>query len=76
MNFSHCPYMARLSNELIEAYRRIEDQDDLLPVRADSPDEITTIHHRMADHRQFCPICHRFANLAAEMTTEGSLRPN
>lgn len=65
MNFSHCPFLDRLGSELIEAYRRIDDMHPLWPVRSDLPDEISAIHHRMAEHRRSCPFCHQIANFPA-----------
>jgi hypothetical protein len=65
MNLSYCPQMDRLGHELIEAYRLLDDQDDLWPVRPGSPDQISAIHHRMAEHRRFCPLCRRIADFAA-----------
>jgi hypothetical protein len=61
MNFSYCPTMDRLGNELIEAYRLLNDQDDLWPIRTESPDPISAIHHRMTEHRKHCLFCRRIA---------------
>jgi hypothetical protein len=72
MSFTYCHHMDRLSSELIEAYRRIEDQDDLWPVRPDSPDEISAIHHQMAEHRKSCSLCHRLAALVSNALREQS----
>jgi hypothetical protein len=64
MNFSYCPTMDRLGNDLIEAYRLLNDQDDLWPIRTDSPDPISSIHHRMTEHRKVCPLCRRIAGFS------------
>ena len=55
-----CPHLDRLRSDLIEAYRRLEDND--LFVIANNPEapdsQVYSIHQAIAHHRDICPICH------------------
>lgn len=72
MNNFHCPHLDRLGEELIEAYRRVEDRDVFCSTTDTSaPDDVAVLHHAMAEHRKLCPLCRR---VAREMANNSPIR--
>jgi hypothetical protein len=58
MNSLRCPQLDRLGRELIEAYRHMGDTDIFcLAQGLDGPDEVSTVHRKMAEHRRLCFLC-------------------
>ena len=68
MNFPRCPHLDSLGRQLIEAYRRIDD-DQLwcFAVDIENPDSVTKIHLLIMEHRNACPICHQIARAVHEV---------
>lgn len=64
-----CPQLDRLRSDLIEAYRRLEDQD--LFIIADNPDarddDLYLIYETITRHRDFCPVCN-FKSITRDTT--------
>ena len=62
--FPHrCPDMDRLSRELIDAYRNIDDQT-IFQLRSGSVDDggsVSAIHRAMGEHRDTCTVCLKIA---------------
>jgi hypothetical protein len=58
MTHIHCPHLDRLGQELIEAYRRVDDRDVFCSTTdTGAPNEVAALHHVMAEHRKSCPRC-------------------
>jgi hypothetical protein len=58
MNALHCPELARLGCELIDAYRCLDDEIILSPLAVGTLDNpIARIHQAITEHRLKCRIC-------------------
>jgi hypothetical protein len=52
--------MEKLTLELIEAYRRNEEQGNPTPEAGLLPsEEVIAVHHSITQHRVDCPVCFR-----------------
>jgi len=61
MNIPRCPHLDQFTRQLVDAYRRAGEHDDLLGLLTggEAPNEIEVAHLAMAQHRQKCPICRK-----------------
>jgi hypothetical protein len=68
MKFDNCPYMDGLGHELIEAYRRNDEQAERIGTQNGliPSEEVISTHHAITQHRVTCPICTKIDHIFAK----------
>jgi hypothetical protein len=71
MNVIRCPHLDRLGRQLIEAYRRLEDHQELNFAAgiAVADNEVARVHRAMSDHRNSCSLCREIHRLQKPKVT-------
>ena len=68
-----CAQMDLLGRELIEAYRRVDDQDVFcFTIIGEPQSEVAKLHHQMSEHRNSCELCKHIMRLLMDDVVERS----
>jgi hypothetical protein len=70
MNYLRCPHLDQLGRKLIEAYRRVSDEDICCFAHdINGAEPLVNIHRQMALHRSSCPICQQAESYSPRTAT-------